>query len=90
MARVVPYWNAQLAPRVRAGERLISAAHGNRLRALVKHPDRIADEHIAPPHTTTGTPLVYDLDANPKTLAHRPPHHAAEDATSHGCAGGLV
>ena len=71
VARVVPYWNAQLAPRVRAGERLIIAAHGNSLRALVKHLDGIADDKIVALNIPTGIPLVYDLDANLKPTASR-------------------
>jgi 2,3-bisphosphoglycerate-dependent phosphoglycerate mutase len=63
VARVVPYWDAKLAPRVRAGERLVIAAHGNSLRALVKHLDRIADDKIVALNIPTGIPLVYELDA---------------------------
>jgi 2,3-bisphosphoglycerate-dependent phosphoglycerate mutase len=63
VARVVPYWNATLAPRVRAGERLVIAAHGNSLRALVKHLDGIADDKIVALNIPTGIPLVYELDA---------------------------
>jgi len=71
VARVVPYWNAQIAPRVRAGERLIIAAHGNSLRALVKHLDGIADDKIVALNIPTGIPLVYELDANLKPSASR-------------------
>ncbi|MBL8512147.1 MAG: 2,3-diphosphoglycerate-dependent phosphoglycerate mutase, partial [Betaproteobacteria bacterium] len=46
VARVVPYWQMEIAPRVRAGERIIIAAHGNSLRALIKHLDRVSDEAI--------------------------------------------
>jgi len=63
VARVVPYWNSTLAPRVRAGERLVIAAHGNSLRALVKHLDGIADDKIVALNIPTGIPLVYELDA---------------------------
>ncbi|MBM3987547.1 MAG: 2,3-diphosphoglycerate-dependent phosphoglycerate mutase [Planctomycetes bacterium] len=71
VARVVPYWSAQIAPRVRAGERLIIAAHGNSLRALVKHLDGIADDKIVALNIPTGIPLVYELDANLKPSASR-------------------
>ncbi len=62
VARVVPYWDAVLAPRVRAGQRLIIAAHGNSLRALVKHLDAVADDKIVALNIPTGIPLVYELD----------------------------
>jgi 2,3-bisphosphoglycerate-dependent phosphoglycerate mutase len=64
IARVVPYWESTLAPRIRSGERLIIAAHGNSLRALVKHLDRIADDKIVSLNIPTGIPLVYELDAD--------------------------
>ena len=71
VARVVPYWEAQIAPRVKAGERLIVAAHGNSLRALVKHLDRIPDDKIVALNIPTGIPLVYELDANLKPKGSR-------------------
>ena len=71
VARVVPYWEGVLAPRVRAGERLIVAAHGNSLRALVKHLDRIPDDKIVALNIPTGIPLVYELDAHLKPLGSR-------------------
>ncbi|MDZ4771813.1 MAG: 2,3-diphosphoglycerate-dependent phosphoglycerate mutase [Planctomycetota bacterium] len=77
VARVVPYWESQIAPRVKAGERLIVAAHGNSLRALVKHLDRIADDKIVSLNIPTGIPLVYELDANLKPLSNR---YLASDA----------
>jgi 2,3-bisphosphoglycerate-dependent phosphoglycerate mutase len=64
VARVVPYWESTLAPRVRAGERLVIVAHGNSLRALVKHLDRIADDKIVALNIPTGISLVYELDAD--------------------------
>jgi 2,3-bisphosphoglycerate-dependent phosphoglycerate mutase len=64
VARVVPYWTSTIAPRVRAGERIVIAAHGNSLRALVKHLDAIADDKIVALNIPTGIPLVYTLDAN--------------------------
>ncbi|MBI5365324.1 MAG: 2,3-diphosphoglycerate-dependent phosphoglycerate mutase [Planctomycetes bacterium] len=71
VARVVPYWEGVLAPRVKAGERLIVAAHGNSLRALVKHLDRIPDDEIVSLNIPTGIPLVYELDANLRPLGRR-------------------
>jgi 2,3-bisphosphoglycerate-dependent phosphoglycerate mutase len=64
--RVVPFWEKELAPRVRAGERLLVVAHGNSLRALVKHLDGIDNDSIIEVNIPTGVPLVYRLDE--KTL----------------------
>lgn len=71
VARVVPYWDAEIAPRIKAGDRLIIAAHGNSLRALVKFLDGISDDAIVELNIPTGMPLVYDLDANLKSLGSR-------------------
>jgi 2,3-bisphosphoglycerate-dependent phosphoglycerate mutase len=60
--RVVPYWNQEIAPRIRAGQTLIIAAHGNSLRALVKHLDGVSDEEIVGLNIPTGAPLVYELN----------------------------
>lgn len=60
--RVVPYWDEVLAPRIRTGKRLIIGAHGNSLRALVKHLDDISDDNIVGVNIPTGMPLVYELD----------------------------
>lgn len=60
--RFVPYWETELAPVVRSGKKVIIAAHGNSLRALVKHLDHIADDAIAELNIPTGVPLVYELD----------------------------
>jgi 2,3-bisphosphoglycerate-dependent phosphoglycerate mutase len=62
VARVVPCWDEAIAPRVRRGERILIAAHGNSLRALVKHLDRISDAEIVALNIPTGIPLVYELD----------------------------
>jgi 2,3-bisphosphoglycerate-dependent phosphoglycerate mutase len=61
--RVVPYWQGEIAPKIAAGRRLIVAAHGNSLRALVKHLDNISDDAIVNLNIPTGVPLVYELDA---------------------------
>ena len=61
VARVVPYWNETIAPAVRAGQRVLIAAHGNSLRALVKHLDRVSDQDIVGLNIPTGIPLVYEL-----------------------------
>ncbi len=62
VARVVPYWNQFIAPQIRAGQRVLIAAHGNSLRALVKHLDQVSDEDITEMNIPTGLPLVYTLD----------------------------
>ncbi|MBV8032799.1 MAG: 2,3-diphosphoglycerate-dependent phosphoglycerate mutase [Betaproteobacteria bacterium] len=70
VARVVPYWQSAIAPAVRAGRRVLVAAHGNSLRALVKHLDGIADAEIVGLNIPTGIPLVYELDESLKALRH--------------------
>lgn len=60
--RVVPYWETEIAPKIKAGKRLIITAHGNSLRSLVKHLDGIADDKIVELNIPTGVPLVYELD----------------------------
>jgi 2,3-bisphosphoglycerate-dependent phosphoglycerate mutase len=62
VARVVPYWQYEIAPKIKEGKRLIIAAHGNSLRALVKHLDNISDQEITGLNIPTGIPLVYELD----------------------------
>ncbi len=62
VARVVPYWESEIKPKVAAGRRLIVAAHGNSLRALVKHLDGIPDDEIVKLNIPTGVPLVYEFD----------------------------
>lgn len=63
VARVVPYWNETIAPEVAAGRNVVVAAHGNSLRALVKHLDGISEADIVELNIPTGIPLVYELDA---------------------------
>jgi 2,3-bisphosphoglycerate-dependent phosphoglycerate mutase len=70
VARVVPYWEGTIAPAVRAGKRVLVAAHGNSLRALVKHLDGIGDAEIVKLNIPTGIPLVYELDERLKPLKH--------------------
>jgi 2,3-bisphosphoglycerate-dependent phosphoglycerate mutase len=69
--RVVPYWDAEIAPKIKAGRRLVIAAHGNSLRALIKHLDGISDDDIVGLNIPTGMPLVYDLDADLRPLGKR-------------------
>lgn len=71
VARVMPYWDSAIAPSIRAGRRVLIAAHGNSLRALVKYLDRMGDAEIVGLNIPTGVPLVYELDASLKPLRHR-------------------
>jgi 2,3-bisphosphoglycerate-dependent phosphoglycerate mutase len=68
--RVVPYWLERIAPRVAAGERVLVAAHGNSLRALVKYLDGMSDEAIVALNIPTAVPLVYELDDSLRPLRH--------------------
>ena len=68
VARVVPYWESEIAPVIKAGKRIIVAAHGNSLRALVKFLDNIPDDEIVKMNIPTGVPLVYELDENLKPI----------------------
>jgi 2,3-bisphosphoglycerate-dependent phosphoglycerate mutase len=61
IARVLPYWEARIAPELRSGKRVVISAHGNSLRALVKHLSGIPDDEIAELEIPTGQPIVYDL-----------------------------
>lgn len=62
IARMLPYWHSDIVPDLRRGETVLVAAHGNSLRALVKHLDGISDQAIAALNIPTGIPLVYRLD----------------------------
>jgi 2,3-bisphosphoglycerate-dependent phosphoglycerate mutase len=64
VARLLPYWDAEIVPDLRAGGTVLVAAHGNSLRALVKHLDGIGDDEIAGLNIPTGIPLLYRLDAD--------------------------
>lgn len=75
IARVLPYWEARIAPALRRGERVLIAAHGNSLRALVKHLSGISDEAITGLEIPTGQPIVYDLD---EALAPRERYYLSE------------
>lgn len=68
VARFLPLWHEQIAPQIKAGKRVIIAAHGNSLRALVKYLDNIPDEDIVGLNIPTGVPLVYELDDDLKPL----------------------
>lgn len=66
--RVVPYFESEIAPKIRQGSRIIIAAHGNSLRALVKYLDGLSDDEIVSRNIPTGVPLVYELDADLKPV----------------------
>lgn len=68
--RFLPCWHDEIVPVIRAGKRVIIAAHGNSLRALVKYLDQISDEEITGLNIPTGIPLVYELDEELKPLKH--------------------
>jgi 2,3-bisphosphoglycerate-dependent phosphoglycerate mutase len=69
--RFLPYWDDTIAPAIRSGKRILIAAHGNSLRALVKYLDNISDHDIVELNIPTGIPLVYDLDSDLKPLNSR-------------------
>jgi len=69
--RMLPYWHDAIVPDLRAGKQVIVAAHGNSLRALVKHLDGISDEEIPSLNIPTGIPLVYELDENLQPISSR-------------------
>ncbi len=70
VARVLPFWNDTLAPAIRSGQRVVVAAHGNSIRALVKYLDGISDDDIVGLNIPNGIPLVYELDAELKPIRH--------------------
>jgi 2,3-bisphosphoglycerate-dependent phosphoglycerate mutase len=70
VARVLPVWNEQIAPDIKAGKRVVIAAHGNSIRALVKYLDNISDADIVGLNIPNGVPLVYELDAELKPITH--------------------
>jgi len=70
VARVLPFWNESMAPAIRSGKRVVVAAHGNSIRALVKYLDGISDTDIVGLNIPNGIPLVYELDAELRPLKH--------------------
>lgn len=68
VARFLPYWHGTIVPDIRAGKRVVIAAHGNSLRALIKHLDGVSDEAIVEMNVPTGIPLVYELDNDLRPL----------------------
>jgi 2,3-bisphosphoglycerate-dependent phosphoglycerate mutase len=68
--RVLPFWEETIAPSVRAGRRVLISAHGNSLRALIKHLDNVSEEDIVHLNIPTGQPLVYELDKDLRPIRH--------------------
>jgi len=68
VARFLPLWHETIAPAIRAGEKVLIAAHGNSLRALVKYLDNVSEAEIVELNIPTGMPLVYELDDDLKPL----------------------
>ena len=70
VARFMPFWESDLAPSIREGKRVLVAAHGNSIRAIVKYLDNVSDEEIVGINIPTGIPLVYELDDNLNAIRH--------------------
>jgi 2,3-bisphosphoglycerate-dependent phosphoglycerate mutase len=70
VARFLPYWHETIAPSITSGKRVLIAAHGNSLRALVKYLDTVSDQDIVGLNIPTGIPLVYELDDELRPLRH--------------------
>lgn len=70
VARFLPLWNYEISPLIKAGKKVVIVAHGNSLRALVKHLDQVSEEEIVSLNIPTGVPLVYELDENLKPIKH--------------------
>ena len=70
VARVLPFWKESMAPAIKAGKRVLVAAHGNSIRALVKHLDKVSDSDIVGLNIPNGIPLVYELDADLTPIRH--------------------
>jgi 2,3-bisphosphoglycerate-dependent phosphoglycerate mutase len=78
LERVLPYWHSSIAPAIKTGKRLLIAAHGNSLRAMVKYLDNVSEEEITELNIPTGIPLVYELDADLKPVTH---YYLADEET---------
>lgn len=70
LKRVMPYWHLTIVPRIKSGQKVLVAAHGNSLRAMVKHLSNISDDEIVGLNIPTGVPLVYELDENCQEIRH--------------------
>ena len=70
LERVLPFWYDEIAPAIVSGQKVIVAAHGNSIRAIVKHLDNISEKEIVELNIPTGIPLVYELDEQLKPIKH--------------------
>jgi 2,3-bisphosphoglycerate-dependent phosphoglycerate mutase len=70
VARFLPYWHQAIVPAIQSGQKVIIAAHGNSLRALVKYLDEVSDQDIVGLNIPTGVPLIYELDEALKPIRH--------------------
>ncbi len=70
VARVIPFWDEVLVPAIKSGKRVVVSAHGNSIRALVKHLDNVSEKDIVELNIPNGIPLVYELDADLKPIRH--------------------
>ena len=70
VARFLPFWHEDIAPAIQSGKKVIIAAHGNSLRALVKHLDDVSDDAIVELNIPTGVPLLYEIDGDLRPLRH--------------------
>ena len=82
--RLLPYWEGEIVPDLQSGKTVLVAAHGNSLRALVKHLDGISDDEIAGLNIPTGIPLVYELDDEMRPVA--PARYLDPEAAAAGAA----
>jgi len=78
LERVLPYWHSILAPMIKSGKRMLIAAHGNSIRAMVKYLDNISDKEITELNIPTGIPLLYELDGDLKPVSH---YYLADEET---------
>ncbi len=87
VARFLPYWHDTIVPVVKSGKKVLIAAHGNSLRALVKYLDNISEAEITELNIPTGIPLVYELDADLKPIKH---YYLADEATLQAAIAGVA
>jgi 2,3-bisphosphoglycerate-dependent phosphoglycerate mutase len=78
LERVLPYWHSTLVPVIKSGKRILISAHGNSMRALVKHLDKVSDQEIPELNIPTGIPLVYELDSDLNPVKH---YYLADEET---------
>ena len=71
VARVLPFWENSIAPSIRAGQRVLVVAHGNSIRALIKHLDGISNDDIVGLEIPNGVPVIYELDAELRPISRR-------------------